>query len=475
MSSKSTFFINNLQGKNMKTKLFFAFFAVLIALTINLSAQDNRDMNLYNTLELQRSNVPTFTDNTALTTATWTTLTASPHAVSRSGAVYFRRNDTAYIYQFGGGSGAQYTNVARYNITTATWTNNVTTMPSSISAGSGVAYGDSVIFIFGGESAAGLGKCLKWNVVTNTWTTMAPMPTVPCTDQLTVKYQDTLVYCIGGGSGLFEAVLSNTVRLYNMKQNTWTTATALPIAKTMVSGGIYRDTIIVGPAWTGAAGTNIVHKGVINPANPTSITWTTVANFPAGNVTRSASGTVVKGTGVGVVITGGAVDGGATLSAATHIWNFCTQTWQSLPNNTLARSNYKGSAGDSSLWCPGGYTTAGVGQFDRITFSLIDGTCGIVGISVNENGVPTGYGLAQNYPNPFNPTTTFSYGIPVTGMTKLVVTDVLGREVAVLVNEQKTAGIYNVNFDASRLSSGIYFYTLSSGSFKETKKMLLVK
>jgi hypothetical protein len=60
-------------------------------------------------------------------------------------------------------------------------------------------------------------------------------------------------------------------------------------------------------------------------------------------------------------------------------------------------------------------------------------------------------------------------------LTKLVVTDVLGREVAVLVNEQKTAGIYTVNFDASRLSSGIYFYTLSSGSFKETKKMLLVK
>jgi len=457
----------------MKTKLFFACFAVILAFSMNLSAQDNRDMNLSTTLELQKALVPTFTDFSALSTATWATLTASPHAVSRSGAVYFKRNDTAYIYQFGGGAGAQYTNVARYNITTATWTNNVTTMPASISAGSGVAYGDSVIFIFGGESAAGLGRCLKWNLVTNTWTIMAPMSTNPCTDQLTVKYKDTLVFCIGGGDGLFGATTFNAVRVYNMKQNTWSTSTALPVNKSMMGGGLVGDTIIVGSGWNGAS-TPLVHKGVITGGNPATITWSTIANYPTGDVTRPASGVVRKGGGVGVCITGGAI-AGATLTSATNLWNFCTQSWQSMPVNSLARSNYKGGSADSSLWCPGGFTTAGTGQFDRITFSLIDGSCGLVGISVNENGVPSGYALAQNYPNPFNPTTTFTYGLPSTGVTKLVVTDVLGREVAVLVNEQKTAGIYTVNFDASRLSSGIYFYTLSSGSFKETKKMLLVK
>ncbi|MBE2216818.1 MAG: T9SS type A sorting domain-containing protein [Ignavibacteria bacterium] len=99
----------------------------------------------------------------------------------------------------------------------------------------------------------------------------------------------------------------------------------------------------------------------------------------------------------------------------------------------------------------------------------------LVGITNNNTGVPSGYNLSQNYPNPFNPNTTFNFGIPTSGNVKLSVMDVLGREVAVLTNEFKTAGSYNVNFDASKLSSGIYFYTLSAGSFKETKKMLLVK
>jgi hypothetical protein len=458
----------------MKTKLFFVSIFMLLALTLNIQSQDNRDMNLSVVVDGKIAVVPTFTDNSALTSATWATLTASPHAVSRSCAVYFKRNDTAYIYQFGGGSGAQFTNVARYNITTATWTNSVSTMPGNMSAASAISYGDSVIFVFGGESAGGLGRCFKWNVVTNTWTTMAAMPTSPCTDQLSVKYKDTLVYCIGGGDGLFGPNVFNTTRIYNIKQNTWTTGTALPLAKGMIGGGILGDTIIVGPGWNGTTGTNTVHKGVINPANPTTITWTTIAVYPTGGVTRSATGTVVKNGGVGVVISGGAVDG-ATLTAATNIWNFCTQSWQSLPANSLARSNYKGGAADSNMWCPGGFTTAGVGQFDRISFSVIDGTCGFVGIQTNQNGIPSGYALAQNYPNPFNPNTTISFGIPVSGVTSLVVTDVLGREVAVLVNGFKTAGVHNIDFDASRLSSGIYFYTLKSNDHKETKKMLLVK
>jgi photosystem II stability/assembly factor-like uncharacterized protein len=98
-----------------------------------------------------------------------------------------------------------------------------------------------------------------------------------------------------------------------------------------------------------------------------------------------------------------------------------------------------------------------------------------VGIVINNNEVPSSYMLQQNYPNPFNPTTNIKFSLPNTGLVKLVIFDVVGREVATLVNEVKSAGNYTADFDASTLSSGVYFYRLEAGDFAETKKMLLVK
>ena len=88
---------------------------------------------------------------------------------------------------------------------------------------------------------------------------------------------------------------------------------------------------------------------------------------------------------------------------------------------------------------------------------------------------PENYNLAQNYPNPFNPITTIKYSIPETGNVSLKVYDILGNEVASLVNEEKTQGVYSVTFDASNLSSGVYLYKLQAGNYIETKKMLLLK
>ncbi|GAB1348670.1 hypothetical protein MASR1M107_08820 [Ignavibacteriales bacterium] len=85
------------------------------------------------------------------------------------------------------------------------------------------------------------------------------------------------------------------------------------------------------------------------------------------------------------------------------------------------------------------------------------------------------YILTQNYPNPFNPSTTIKYAIEKPGLVTLKVYDVLGKEVASLVNQDQAAGVYSVKFDASLLSSGIYFYKLESGSFTKINKMMLVK
>jgi hypothetical protein len=85
------------------------------------------------------------------------------------------------------------------------------------------------------------------------------------------------------------------------------------------------------------------------------------------------------------------------------------------------------------------------------------------------------YSLSNNYPNPFNPVTTISYQIPELSFVKLKVYDVLGNEVATLVNEENPSGSYEIEFNATGLPSGIYFYRLQAGSFVETKKMILMK
>jgi len=90
-------------------------------------------------------------------------------------------------------------------------------------------------------------------------------------------------------------------------------------------------------------------------------------------------------------------------------------------------------------------------------------------------GIPAEFKLSQNYPNPFNPSTTISYEIPVDGAVSLKIFDMSGKEVMNLVDGVKNAGYYSINFNASNLSSGIYFYKLSANDFSSVKKMMLVK
>ena len=113
---------------------------------------------------------------------------------------------------------------------------------------------------------------------------------------------------------------------------------------------------------------------------------------------------------------------------------------------------------------------------DSAYFSLVN-QGNIVGIAPEneENLNIYSYELNQNYPNPFNPSTVIRYQLPVSSQVTLKVFDVLGNVITTLVNEEKPPGSYEVNFNASNLSSGIYFYKIQSGSFVETRKMILMK
>jgi len=92
-----------------------------------------------------------------------------------------------------------------------------------------------------------------------------------------------------------------------------------------------------------------------------------------------------------------------------------------------------------------------------------------------EDQLPTEFALKQNYPNPFNPSTKISYQLPVSSNVTLKVFDVLGNEVATLVDEEKPAGVYEINFNSNKLASGVYLYKLQAGGFTETRKMILMR
>jgi len=102
-------------------------------------------------------------------------------------------------------------------------------------------------------------------------------------------------------------------------------------------------------------------------------------------------------------------------------------------------------------------------------------TVGLLAIKPVSNEIPNEFRLYNNYPNPFNPVTKIRFDIPEAGTVTVKVFDIAGREAAVLVNSELKAGRYELPFDASSLSSGVYFYKISAGGFTDTKKMMLVK
>jgi photosystem II stability/assembly factor-like uncharacterized protein len=114
-----------------------------------------------------------------------------------------------------------------------------------------------------------------------------------------------------------------------------------------------------------------------------------------------------------------------------------------------------------------------VGTFGKSIYSVPFNQ--IIGIKQISSAVSDEFKLYQNYPNPFNPSTIIKFQIKDLRFVSLKIFDMLGKEIATLVNEKKTPGVYEVNFDGSNLNSGVYFYQLNAGNFKETKKFLLIK
>lgn len=130
------------------------------------------------------------------------------------------------------------------------------------------------------------------------------------------------------------------------------------------------------------------------------------------------------------------------------------------------RAGYTLTGGDDgvAVW-------SAIGGFNGYYVKQMITTTGVSG----NNEIPTGFSLSQNYPNPFNPVTNIKFSVPVTGIITLKVYDITGKEAATLISQNMNAGSYTVDFDASHLASGVYFYRLTADGFTDVKKMMLVK
>ncbi|MCX6161149.1 MAG: T9SS type A sorting domain-containing protein [Ignavibacteriae bacterium] len=205
--------------------------------------------------------------------------------------------------------------------------------------------------------------------------------------------------------------------------------------------------------------------------------------------TSTSHPNIARTTNGGTTWSSVSVGGSGTSTLASMKWIQNSNTCYYVATMTSAAGIYRSTNSGlnwSVMTAPAGQT--GYSHFD---FALTGNT--VTGFAIGASGIvlklsetvtltpsegniiPAEYKLAQNYPNPFNPVTKIGYSIPKSGYVTISVHDILGKEVAVIVNEYKNAGSFTVEFDAVKLTSGVYFYKIISGNFSDTKKMMVLK
>lgn len=421
--------------------------------------------------DLNRTN-DTLRTNVSVTASYWVNRTAMPLGRDLGTGVGYSRNDTGWVFILGGELATN--SVYRFNLRTNTWA-TMANLPLGKDRQGSAALKDS-IYSIGGSTVdpSYTTDFYKYDIKANTWVSKAPLPG-PLGWCKGLGYQDSLIYVAGGYTG--SATVAQ-VLLYNSNTNSWRTATSMPGIRFGGGFAVKGDTLVYVSGVDGAAIVTTVYKGVISQTDRSVITWTTGAALPAPLSTGQFRFDAHTWGNKGIIITGG-----STLIPFTSVSNACmsyspgANVWSTLPNKitawTAGQSGVAFSNGALKLVCAGGYSgTATVTNTEMYTDSSA-----LVGISNQSVSsiVPSDYALLQNYPNPFNPTTTISFSIPKSGLVTLKIYNVLGKELATLVNEVKSAGSYNLNFNATELSSGVYFYKIESGNFSDIKRMMLIK
>ena len=353
------------------------------------------------------------------------------------------------IYHFGGSNNwagsIVYPRI--YKFDGAAWAYHDTIPDDNLWDVETILVGDFVFLLGGWPNGPSLNR--RYNLNTGEWTYLTDSPNLYQDWGITSEELNGIIYLFNSYGEVFA---------YNISTNTWATNTSNAASGTWdMSSILYQNEVyIIG--WSDSA---------FYKYTPSLDQWTRLANSPY-PVGACAFGIINN-----LIYCVGGNAGGATTAdyKSILVYDITTNSWAidtqelSSKRHWMATAEYEGG-----LYVVGGIDSM-ANAVDIVEEIVPQGTAGIQ----NESEIPESYFLKQNYPNPFNPSTKISYSIPELSFVTLKVFDVLGNEIATLVNEEKPVGNYSVEFIAGDLPSGTYFYRLTTNNFSETKKMILLR
>ncbi len=386
--------------------------------------------------------------------------------------------DTLYV-QAPTSTGTSSTRIWKYTYNGA-WSTGVP-LPAAKAGGTLTACAGKLYYIGGGTTSITVGvttEVVEFNPATQTWTTKAPLP-IALSGHGAVAWGDSVIFVVGGpytGSGT-----NLNVQVYRPASDNWSTITnSLPAAqgRRTFALGISGNKIIMSSGFN-TAFLKSTYVGTI--ASASSITWVAAPDVPTIYTGLSRPGGTAYGDKFYIVC--GERAGAGGYYDTTHVYSISSNSWtgiiRSKPirmSNIFNAVTAKCIADTVRVFVPGGYgnATGPAPGFGQRTFDVINGGS-LTGVPELVSNVPQVFNLEQNYPNPFNPMTTMKFSLPRAGLASLTVYNLLGQRVATVVEGQYEAGTYSVRWDASRFATGVYLYRLESGSYSQTKKMMLIK
>ncbi len=395
---------------------------------------------------------------------TWATVDSINSPSGRSGHTAIWTGSKMLIW---GGFGPNYQRTGgAYNPAMNSWSSIDTANAPSARRWHTAIWTGSKMLIWGGQGSSGsVNTGGIYDPVLNSWTIMsssnAPSP----------RYHHTAVWTgskmiVWGGDSTGLSTLK-TGGVYNPATDTWTTTSLsnCPVERSMHTAIWTGDKMIIWGGHNSSSG-YLFTGGRYDPA---ADGWapTSEIDVPTGRWNHSAIWSECK-----MVIWGGGNGSGSNyLLNSGGIYNPVNDSWDSTTTSgaPAARSYHTAVWTGSAMIIWGGtnvnYLNTG-GKYTNPT---------LVGIGVAIGKIPSVSFLHQNYPNPFNPVTTISYGLPHYMKVKINLYDLLGKLVKELINEYKPAGFYEITFDLTNFTSGVYFYKIEAGTFIDTKKMVLIK
>lgn len=334
----------------------------------------------------------------------------------------------------------------------------------------GVAAANGRLYVLGGYTATGSTAhyapttySFEYNPATNSWAAKAPLP-VARGAHVAVSYANKI--CLMGGIDPI-SVGSPRNDIYDPATNTWSQAANLPTAREHVTGAVLDSLIYIVGGQLSTGNTTIVEA-----YSPITNTWYAIPGMPSAR--HSATTAVVNGRLYVIGGEGPTATGYGELQVNEE-YNPITRTWRTMTRMPTPRSHLGGTAYNGKIYVIGGATTVGVGNFHTTGVNEMFDPSGLTAINDPVPDAPRAIRLYQNFPNPFNPATQIRYDVATSGLVQLKIFDMLGREVATLVDGFQFAGAKEISWDGSSSPSGVYYYRLYAGETTEMRSMLLMK